>query len=134
MMNHAVSWRIYVNYCLLDTQAQHTFSNPPSINCLCCSLQKNRQVSTVPSPQKKDDPLSQGAGWCPLTPFLSQVSTGLDLVELSETGQWLTTEVLDKGRGPTSIQDRFEAVWLREMSNEKRPTLVGCLGDFLGGG
>ena len=88
-----------------------------------------------PPPQKKQQPpFPISAAWCPLTPFRSQVSTGLDLVELSETGEWLTTEVLGKGRDPTSIQDRFEAVWCGRWFYEKRATMVGCLGFFLGGG
>ena len=89
----------------------------------------------LPPPQKKQQPpFPISAAWCPLTPFRSQVSTGLDLVELSETGEWLTTEVLGKGRDPTSIQDRFEAVWCGRWFYEKRATMVGCLGFFFGGG
>ena len=99
---------------------------------------KTRQVSTVPFPpppqKKQQPPFPISAAWCPLTPFRSQVSTGLDLVELSETGEWLTTEVLGKGRDPTSIQDRFEAVWCGRWFYEKRATMVGCLGFFFGGG
>ena len=74
------------------------------------------QLSPFPPPKKKKKrpPFPNLRSLVSIDTFsLSQVSTGLDLVELSETGQWLTTEVLGKGRGPTSIQDRFEAVWCR---------------------
>lgn len=78
------------------------------------------QLSPFLPPQKKQQPpFPISAAWCPLTPFLYQVSTGLDLVELSETGQWLATEVLGKGSGPTSIQDCFEAVWCGRWAMNK---------------
>lgn len=82
---------------------QSTIHQLPLFNC---------PLSSPPPKKKTATPFPNFGSLVSIDTFsLSQVSTGLDLVELSETGQWLTTEVLGKGRGPTSIQDRFEAVW-----------------------
>ena len=51
------------------------------------------------------------------------VSTGLDLVELSETGQWLTTEVLGKGNGsragPATLRRQPSKSLLKDSGRSK---------------
>ena len=137
-MNHAVSWRISVTYCLLDTQAQHTFSNPPSINCLCCSLKTNRQVSTVPSPSPKKkvhDPLSQfRAAWCPLTPFLSQGVNRLGFGGAERNRTMAHHRSTRQRQGPDI---NFRIVWYQFGAGDEqwiKGPLVGCLFFFWGGG